>query len=95
MRRAGDTAILTAVLTVKRVDSPGVINTNRRTLVWVRRHGRWRLMNDQWSLAGDAWQSEYWSDFFHGKNQNFKRDPNSLLVKAVKGRRPGKRSTSA
>jgi len=27
--------------------------------------------------------------YFHAKNQNFKRSPNSLLVEAVKGRRPG------
>ncbi len=90
VRRVGDTAILTVTLTATRVDSPGVINNHRRTLVWVRRDGRWRLMNDQWSLAGDAWQAEYWSDYFHGKNQNFKRNPNSLLIQAVKGRQPGK-----
>ena len=89
VRRVGGTAILTVTLTATRVDSPGVINNHRRTLVWVRRDGRWRLMNDQWSLVGDAWQAEYWSDYFHGKNQNFKRNPNSLLMQAVKGRRPG------
>jgi 2-polyprenyl-3-methyl-5-hydroxy-6-metoxy-1,4-benzoquinol methylase len=90
VRRVGAAAVLTATLTAKRVDSPGVINNHRRTLVWVRQNHRWRLMHDQWSLAGDAWQAEYWSDFFHGKDQNFKRAPNSLLVEAVKGRRPGK-----
>jgi SAM-dependent methyltransferase len=90
VRRVGDTAILTAALTAKRVDEPGVINNNRRTLVWVRQDGRWRLMHEQWSLVGDAWAAEYWSEYFRGKNQNFKRDPNLLLIKAVTGRKPGK-----
>jgi SAM-dependent methyltransferase len=90
VRRVGDTAILTAILTAKRVDSPGVVNNNRRALVWVRQDGRWRLLHDQWSLVGDAYQAEYWSNYFHGKDQNFKREPNSLLTKAVKGRQPGK-----
>ena len=90
VRRVGDTAILAVTLTATRVDEPGVIDNHRRTLVWIRQDGRWRLMNDQWSLVGDARLAEYWSVYFHGKNQNFKRKPNSLLVQAVKGRRPGK-----
>ena len=90
MRRVGDTAILTVILTATRVDDPGVINNNRRTLTWARQDGRWRLMHDQWSLVGDAGEAEYWSDYFHGKNQNFNRNPNSLLTQAVEGRRPGK-----
>jgi SAM-dependent methyltransferase len=90
VRRVGDTTVLTVTWTAKRVDEPGVINNNRRTLVWVRQDGRWRLLHDQWSLVGDAYWAEYWSNYFHGKDQNFKRTPNSLLIKAVKGRRPGK-----
>ena len=90
VRRVGDTAILTATMTTPRVDDPGIINNNRRTLTWTRQDGHWRLMHDQWSLVGDAGEAEYWSDYFHGKNQNFNRNPNSLLVQAVEGRRPGK-----
>jgi SAM-dependent methyltransferase len=90
VRRVGDTAMLTALLTAARVDSPGVIDHHRRTLTWAWRKDRWRLMHDQWSLTGDAAEAEYWSDYFYGKNQNFNRNPNSLLVQAVQGRRPGK-----
>jgi len=90
VRRVGDTAILTVILTAARVDSPGVINNNRRTLIWTRQDGRWRLMHDQWSLVGDAGEAEYWSDYFHGKKQNFNQQPNKLLTEAVKGCRPGK-----
>jgi SAM-dependent methyltransferase len=90
VRRVGDTAILTLIRTATGVDSPGVINTSQRTLTWVRHDGRWRLMHDQWSLAGDAQQAEYWSDYFRGKDQNFKRKPNSLLVQAVAGVKPGR-----
>jgi 2-polyprenyl-3-methyl-5-hydroxy-6-metoxy-1,4-benzoquinol methylase len=90
VRRIGETAVLTALLTAARVDSPGVINNHRRTLTWARQNGRWKLMHDQWSLTGDAAEAEYWSDYFHGKNQNFNRNPNGLLVRAVQGRRPGR-----
>ena len=90
LRRSGNTAILAAVMTRAGINEPGLINTHRRTLVWVRQQGRWRLLQDQWSLVGDALFAQYWSIFFHGNDQNFKREPNSLLVQAVKGRRPGK-----
>ena len=90
VRRVGDTAILSAVVTAKRVDWPGVINNSRRTLTWTRRDGRWHLMHDQWSLVGDAAEAEYWTDYFQGRNQNFNRSPNSLLTQAVAGRQPGK-----
>jgi 2-polyprenyl-3-methyl-5-hydroxy-6-metoxy-1,4-benzoquinol methylase len=90
IRHVGDTVMLNVILTATHVDDPGVNNTNRRTLTWTRQEGRWRLMHDQWSLVGDASEAEYWSDYFHGKDQNFKRDPNVLLTQAVEGRRPGK-----
>jgi SAM-dependent methyltransferase len=90
LRLAGDTAIWAAVITVKGINEPGLINTTRRTLVWVRQQGRWRLLQDQCSLVGDPLFAQYWSIFFHGNDQNFKREPNSLLVKAVKGRQPGR-----
>jgi len=88
VRRVGDTVVLTTMLTTKREDTPGV--SNRRTLIWTPQGGRWRLMHDQWSLVGDAGEAEYWSDYFHGNNQNFNRKPNSLLAQAVEGLRPGK-----
>jgi ketosteroid isomerase-like protein len=90
LRHAGDTAILAAVMTRKGLNEPGLINTHRRTLVWVRQQGHWRLLQDQWSLVGDGLFAQYWSIYFRGNDQNFKREPNSLLVKAVKGRQPGK-----
>jgi SAM-dependent methyltransferase len=88
VRRVGDTVVLTAMLTTKRGDAPEV--SNRRTLTWARQRGHWHLIHDQWSLVGDAREAEYWSDYFHGNNQNFNRKPNLLLTQAVEGIRPGK-----
>jgi SAM-dependent methyltransferase len=88
VRRVGDTVVLTTMLTTKRGDAPEF--SNRRTLTWARQDNRWRLMHDQWSLVGDAREAEYWSDYFHGNNQNFNRKPNSLLAQAVEEIRPGK-----
>jgi len=88
VRRTGDTAVLIAILTRKQGDAPAI--SNRRTLTWVRQDGRWRLMHDQSSLVGAAGESEYWSEYFRGDNQNFNRKPNSLLVATVAGLRPGK-----
>jgi SAM-dependent methyltransferase len=87
VRRAGETAILTGTLTTERGDVPPI--RNRRTLTWVRQDGRWRLLHDQWSLLGDAREAEYWSDYFRGKNRNFNRKPNALLVEAIENVQPG------
>ena len=88
VRIVGDTVVLTTMLTTKRGDAPEM--SRRRTLTWARQGDHWRLMHDQWSLVGDAREAEYWSDYFHGNNQNFNRKPNLLLAQAVDGIRPGK-----
>ncbi|HBO45686.1 MAG TPA: hypothetical protein DD670_17515 [Planctomycetaceae bacterium] len=81
VRRVGDTAVVTTLLTTKRGDASEV--TNRRTLTWALQDGRWRLLHDEWSLVGDSQSAEYWSDYFRGKDRNFNQKPNSLLVHAV------------
>jgi SAM-dependent methyltransferase len=88
VRRIDDTAILTTMLTTKYENAPSV--SKRRTLIWIRQNGHWRLMHDQWSLIGDAGEAEFWSDYFRGNNQNFNRKPNLLLTKAIEKVTPGK-----
>jgi ketosteroid isomerase-like protein len=88
VRRVGDTVVLIGTLAIKHGDAPEV--SHRRTLTWARQDGRWRLLHDQWSLLGDSQEAEFWSSYFHGRNQNFNRKPNALLVKAIAGVRPGK-----
>jgi SAM-dependent methyltransferase len=88
IRRIGQTAILTAVVTIKTADRPGV--SYRRTLTWANQNDRWRLLHDQWATLGDAQEAEFWSDYFRGKNRNFNRKPNALLAAAIEHRSPGK-----
>jgi 2-polyprenyl-3-methyl-5-hydroxy-6-metoxy-1,4-benzoquinol methylase len=89
VRRIGDTAVLNATVATKRADTPEY--AYRRTLTWARQDGRWRLLNDQWSMLGEALESEYWSGFFRGNtDENFNRKPNPLLVWSVTRLPPGK-----
>jgi ketosteroid isomerase-like protein len=88
VRRTGDTAVLSATLTMKHSGTPDL--RYQRILTWTRQNDRWQILHDQWAMLGDAGEAEFWSSYFQGRNQNFNRKPNALLIQAVEGVQPGK-----